>query len=155
MLTDGTCVSPRRPRVAWPFPALLWCNAPRRGCPQPQQSVIHLASSRRYAAKLLTHASATPQNSEPGWEVTWEPQTGRNDPDCKAFPMFNEHVRSTFRGHAPPEKPVVSRPLFDSLRSPSFPPGLICTTWLWHGGQGLGDGASFGGAKPYVVPFSG
>jgi len=29
-------------------------------------------------------------NAVPGWEVTWEPQTEKDDPDCKAFPFFNE-----------------------------------------------------------------
>ena len=86
ILTDGTCVS---------APASLRgpLRAPRVGNRAAREEVL--------GPLALSHTGCVWQNSLPGWEVTWEPQGAKDDPDCKAFPMFNENVCGRMPLHEP------------------------------------------------------
>jgi hypothetical protein len=44
----------------------------------------------RILTELRDHSTDGTCNSLPGWEISFEPQTGKDDPDCLAFSEFGE-----------------------------------------------------------------
>ena len=46
--------------------------------------------SVRIFSELRDHSTDGTCNSLPGWEISFEPQTGKDDPDCRAFSDFGE-----------------------------------------------------------------
>ena len=66
----------------------LLCAFVRAGIKQHKGR--HMFENVRILSELRDHSTDGTCNSLPGWEISFEPQTGKGDPDCRAFSDFGE-----------------------------------------------------------------